>query len=191
MRVDSEILRAALTHPDLGLRHPDLDRVYGEMGVFPFPGTWVPAGGSFLRWAEANDLPPELVSVFQAGWPNRSAEIGVWTRFWSPGEIQEHADSYPQLRREGLLVIGASLNGDWIAIDIDHSPGAIGYLGLTQITGDVDDDYEIILTDSVRTEFLQISPSLGAFVLGVVKDALPIDSYGTWSQENSGGAWSQ
>jgi hypothetical protein len=48
-----------------------------------------------------------------------------------------------------------------------------------------------VFVEDIRKEFFEVSPSLGAFALGVVKDAIPIDSYGTWTEDNEQASWAE
>lgn len=106
--------------------------------------------------------------------------------------IRNEMESNPAFLDQGFLVIGSALNGDWIAMDLLQHPGAIGYLGKDQVVRDAigpRDNLKLVLVEDLRQKFFEISPSLGAFALGVVKDALPIDSYATWSDENENASW--
>lgn len=107
--------------------------------------------------------------------------------------IRQEMETYPGLLQKGFFIIGSVLNGDWIVVDLEVSRGAVGYIGKYDVLNPVgpEHDRQLALTEDVRKKFVQISPSLGAFVLGVVKDAIQIDSYGTWSEENEQASWAE
>jgi hypothetical protein len=194
MRIDEHILRAALTHPDAGTRHPGVDAFEQKKGVFRLPASWVPASAEFIAWARAHDIPEPLIDVFERGWPNATADISAWARLWSCDGIRHQADEYVQLRETGLLVLGSCLNGDWIAVDLRATPdaGTIGFLCRAELWNrakPIGDETPPPLVDDIRAHFLPVACSLGGFVLAAVKDAVPLDSYGEWSEENDNGDW--
>jgi len=180
-RVDHKILLAALKYPTAGMRHPDMDRAEMELyGKVRQPAGWVPADAADIEWAQKCGAPPELIKVFEDGWPNESTEIGPWSRFSDLASIRSEMAEYPNPWKEGFFLIGTGLNGDWIVVDCRVNPGAVGYLPMPDVVQNLKD---------LRSKFLVVSASLGGFALAVVKDAVPIDSDASWSDENESASW--
>jgi hypothetical protein len=181
LRTDHKILLAALKYPTAGLRHPDIDRAEMEIcGKIRPPASWIPADAADIEWVRQLGVPTELIKVFEDGWPNESAEIGPWARLSDLRSAREDMEKYPNPWKEGFFLIGSALNGDWIVIDLRVNPGTVGYLPMPDV---------VCNHSNIRSKFLVVSASLGAFAMAVVKDAVPIDSYATWSDENENASW--
>jgi len=192
MRIDATILRAALTHPRACPPDRATDELNRREGRLRFPSSWVPASDDFLSWAHDHGVCDDLIALFRQAWPDQDTLISDWTRFWSPSTIRAENDAYPQLRQEGFLLIGSSLSGDWIALDVQVNEGVVGYLGREHVARDaveVDGVWRYVLEDTVRPLFVPLATSIGAFALAAVKDAIPIDAFGTWSESNESGRW--
>lgn len=167
MNVDGEILRSALTHPS----------------VF-YPVTWEPAPEGFIQWMHQMDIEENLVDFYTNHCPSESAQLGC-AMLHDSEEIREFHEEYPRLLAERLFAVGASSNGDTIAIDL--SSGMVGYISHEflcnpTLYGD---------PNNIREKFDPVAVSLGAFVLGLIKDSIPIDAHRTWSEVNEDGLWDE
>jgi hypothetical protein len=161
VRTDAKILFAAITRPEV-----------------LYPARWKPASSKFVAWLKSHQVPEPIIELYKTGTPIEYAQLG-WGGLSSEKEIIRNNERHPEFMDVGLLVVGSMSNGDYIVIDYDQGAGATGYFS-----------HEILSAKPVpkgaqiRKDLRVISPSLGALVLGLVKDSLPGDYYWTWSEEN-------
>jgi len=163
IRTDAKVLFAALKHPDV-----------------LYPARWKKASRKFVNWLRANDIPAPLIELYKQGTPTSYAQLGFGGLSSEKELIQENKEN-PNFLLAEFLIVGSASNGDIIAVDFGKGNGAAGYfsheLGPKELS-----------PRQIRRDFRAVAPSLGAMVLGLVKDSVPIDYYWTWSQENEGRA---
>lgn len=76
---------------------------------------------------------------------------------------------FPRVIQAGLFIIGSAPNGDLIVVDLEKSPGAIGYLMHEQM-------YSV---QDIRSVFVPICGSVGEFISRINADErdLPNDYF--------------
>ena len=157
MRIDADVLHVALRHPNV-----------------LYPVKWKAPDAAFVRWLDAQNLPATLADFFRAAMPVKYAQLGSGG-LSSPSEMKRANEERPTVRAAGLFIVGSMSNGDPVAVDLSN--GTVGYVSHEELWGGQD------RTDA-RKLFRWASPTLGAFVLGLVKRSLPMDYNWTWSEEN-------
>lgn len=161
MRLDSEILLADLTSPAV---------------LHPVP--WAPAPEKFLRWLEEAGVPAELVDFCRKQAPTKYAQLGTGGLLPCSHIMREHKQQ-PELLPAGFLCIGSSSNGDMIVMDVRDVIGAVGYIS-----------HELLWSDQGRQSsdrramYRLVSPTLGMFVRGLLRNAVPMDYYWTWCADD-------
>lgn len=93
----------------------------------------------------------------------RPAEVRAVT-FFTRRELLDASpqDWRPNVREDGLLVVGSCPNGDYVAVDVRDALGAAGYF--SHETG-----------WQGRQGFVVVAPGLGALAAGLAAGRLPVD----------------
>lgn len=119
-------------------------------------------------WLKEKKLPDELAR----GLLNCSLKktVGVSAiRLHSEADIisVNGSEGVPIALKGGFLILGTCPNGDPVVIDIAGTTGSVGYLCAETMWSSKD----------LRTAFVQVAPSLAAFIRGLSQDNLPADYF--------------
>lgn len=144
-------------------------------------GRWSAPNAAFQKWLEDYSVPPEISGLLRLGLPVEEAQYG-FRSVLSPAQIIEADSMDPQLRAARLLQVGASGGGDPIVIDLEGPlAGAVAFLSHEH-------SWESE-SASPRDALRYVACDWTAFVICIAKDAMPIDSFPSWSESNTEGTW--
>jgi hypothetical protein len=127
------------------------------------------ASPEVARWLESMRLlPPRLVSFLSTHSPKTELWAGAGCIFDEATIMRRNVD-FPGVILAGLFIIGSAPNGDLVVLDLDKSPGAIGYLMHEQM-------YSV---QDIRSVFVPVCESVGEFVSRINADErdLPNDYF--------------
>lgn len=139
---------------------------------------WSTPNAAFLAWLERIGVPSQLRSLLGLGLPENPVDFGFW-RLSVPDQIMRAEEEDAALLTAKLLPMGSCLCGDPIVLDFTEPLlGAVGFVSHEEYWGSDGED---------PREFVRyVSFDWTAFLVGIAKDALPIDAGGMWSDENCG-----
>lgn len=127
------------------------------------------ASPEVTRWLESLRLvPPRLVSFLRTHSPKTELWAGAGCIFDEATIMRRNVD-FPGVIQAGLFIIGDAPNGDLVVLDLEKSPGAIGYLMHEQM-------YSV---RDIRSLFVPICESVGEFISRINADErdLPNDYF--------------
>lgn len=143
---------------------------------------WSPPSSDFLDWLRALDAPPSAVELLSLGLPASGCADACFWRIYSTAEIRSAAIDDPNLLRARLLPLGSCLSADPIVLDLTGSAaGSICFIEHEQYWGSV--------SPFPRAYMRVIATDFTAFLVGVAKDAIPIDAQQSWSHFNADACW--
>jgi hypothetical protein len=139
---------------------------------------WQAPPKRFEAWLTKVGVPELLVQALCRSLPVETIEDTAVTLF--SAESIEQGD--PDLLPHGLLQIGSCGNGDLVVLEL-RSPqrGAVGFIG-HDIYWEQDDK-------DPRAALRYVSASFTSFILGVARDALPTDYWGSFDSINGSPKW--
>lgn len=127
------------------------------------------ASPEVARWLESSRmLPSRLVSFLTTHSPKTELWAGAGCIFDEATIMRRNMD-FPGAIQAGLFIIGSAPNGDLVVVDLEKSPGAIGYLMHEQM-------YSV---QDIRSVFVPICGSVGEFISRINADErdLPNDYF--------------
>lgn len=112
------------------------------------------ASPEVAQWLDSlHQLPPSLVTFLKTHSPKTELWAGAGFIF-DEATIMRRNTEFPGPLRAGLFILGSAPNGDLIVLDLDISPGAVGYLNHERM-------YSV---RDLRSIFAPICESVGEFV---------------------------
>ena len=118
------------------------------------------ASAEFASWlASSQKFPPHLVSFLTTHSPKTELWAGAGSIFDETTIMHQNLER-PRLLQASLFIIGCAPNGDFIALDLENSSGAIGYVMHEQVDS----------VQSVRSVFVPICGSIGEFISRINAD---------------------
>jgi hypothetical protein len=121
------------------------------------------------HWLESlHELPPSFVSFMKTHSPKTEIWAGAGGIF-DETAIMRWNREFPAPLQAGLFILGSAPNGDLIVLDLENSPGAVGYLNHERM-------YSV---QDLRPIFVPICESLGEFLwrINANENDLPDDYF--------------
>ena len=144
-------------------------------------GKWSAPSAAFKKWLADHGVPAEISGLLHLGLPAKEAQYG-FRSVLSPAQIIKADSMDPKLLAARLLQIGASGGGDPIVIDLEGPlASAVAFLSHER--------YWESESSSPREALRYVACDWTAFLICIAKDAIPIDSFPSWSESNTEGSW--